>query len=97
MAAPKLGININYNNISRRKNAPTAEQLNELERNIGYWESSTAVCARPLENLTAAADVVLFLEQFPSNVHEWLRKQMAIDGNAAESACGMVERNLRET
>ena len=39
----------------------------------------------------------MFLEQFPSNVHEWLRKQMAIGGNAAESACAMVERNLIET
>jgi hypothetical protein len=75
---------------------PTAEQLNELEHNIEYWEGSAAVRTRLLENLTASADIVLFLEQFPSNVHEWLRKQMAIGGNAAESACAMVEKNLRE-
>ncbi|HCU6011399.1 TPA: hypothetical protein OUZ74_003502 [Legionella pneumophila] len=78
-------------------NPPTAEQLNELERNTEYWEGSSAVRTRLFENLTASADIVLFLEQFPSNVHEWLRKQMAIGGKAAESACAMVEKNLRET
>jgi RimJ/RimL family protein N-acetyltransferase len=76
---------------------PTSEQLNELDHNIEYWERSLAVRARLLENITASADIVLFLEHIPSNVHEWLRIQIAEGGNAAESACAMVEKNLRET
>ena len=42
----------------------------------------------------ATEDIVLFLEYIPENLHAWLRKQIAIGGDAAESACTMVENNL---
>jgi len=76
---------------------PKSEQLNELESNVEYWEGSPAIRARLLENLTASSDIVLFIEHIPSNLHEWLRKQIAQGGDVAELACAMVEKNLIET
>lgn len=74
---------------------PTSEELNELERDVKFWEGSSAVRARLLANLNASADIVLFLEHIPDNLHLWLRKQIAEGGDAAESACIMVESNLQ--
>jgi len=74
---------------------PTSEELKELERDVKFWEGSSAVRARLLSNLNASADIVLFLEHIPDNLHCWLRKQIAEGGDAAESACIMVESNLK--
>ena len=74
---------------------PTSEELKELERDVKFWEGSSAVRARLLANLNASADIVLFLEHIPDNLHLWLRKQIAEGGDAAESACIMVESNLK--
>jgi hypothetical protein len=53
------------------------------------------VRARLLENLKASADIVVFLEYFPENLHKWLRKQILVGGDVAELACEMVESNLK--
>jgi hypothetical protein len=67
-----------------------------LERDVEFWDGSPSVRARLLANLQASADIVLFLEYIPENLHTWLRKQIAIGGDAAETACTMVENNLNE-
>ena len=73
---------------------PTQEQLDEVERDVAYWEGSPAVHARLLANLETSAEIVLFLEHFPENLDQWLRKQFAKGDDAIESACAMVESNL---
>ncbi|MBV8801674.1 MAG: serine/threonine protein kinase [Gammaproteobacteria bacterium] len=73
---------------------PSTEQLAELERDVNFWERSAAVRERLLANLKATADIVLFLEYFPENLHNWLKKQIALEGDVAEAACTMVENNL---
>lgn len=74
--------------------SPSQEQLNEIERYAAYWDGSPAVRARLLANLESSAEVVLFLEHFPENLHQWLCKQFAKGEDAIESACAMVERSL---
>ena len=74
---------------------PTVEKLSEIERDVEFWEGAVTVRTRLLANLKASADVVLFLEAIPENLHEWLRKQIVMGGTVAESACTMVESNLK--
>ena len=73
---------------------PTSIELEELERDVEFWDGSPSMRARLNANLQASADIVLFLEYIPENLHAWLRKQIAIGGDVAESACTMVENNL---
>jgi len=73
---------------------PTTEDLKELENDVKFWEGSTAVRERLEANLKSSADIVLFLEYIPENLHNWLGKQIAQGGDIAASACAMVESNL---
>ncbi|MBA3536075.1 MAG: hypothetical protein H0T84_05620 [Tatlockia sp.] len=75
---------------------PTAEELKALESDVELWEGSLSVRKRLEENLKASADIVLFLEQIPENLHKWLRKQIAKGGDVADTACAMVESNLKK-
>ncbi len=74
---------------------PTSEQLAELESDVEWWGGLSIVRARLQENLKASADIVVFLEYFPENLHKWLGKQLLIGDDVAESACKMVENNLK--
>lgn len=73
----------------------SAEQLNEIDRDVEFWEGSSPVRLRLEQALNASADIVLFLEYFPENLDTWLGKQIAKGGDIAESACAMVESNLK--
>lgn len=73
---------------------PTEQALKELEKSVAFWDGSPAVRARMLASLKAPTEIVLFLEHMPENLHQWLQRQIAQGGNAAESACTMVEKNL---
>ncbi len=73
---------------------PTKQALNELERDVAFWDGSPAVRARMLASLQASTEIVLFLEHMPGNLHQWLQRQIVQGGEVAESACTMVEKNL---
>jgi hypothetical protein len=51
---------------------PTVDQLAELERDVEWWGGSPIIYTRLTENLKASADIVIFLEYFPENLHTWL-------------------------
>lgn len=74
---------------------PTSEELKELAHDVEFWDGSAAVRTRLEVNLAASADIVLFLEYIPENIHQWFSKQIAKGGKASESACAMVESNLK--
>ena len=73
---------------------PTQQALNDLEKDVAFWDGSQAVRARMLASLQASTEIVLFLEHMPENLHQWLQRQIPQGGEAAESACTMVEKNL---
>ena len=73
---------------------PTKQALKELEKDVAFWDGSQAVRARMLASLQASSEIVLFLEHIPENLHQWLQRKIAQGGEATESACTMVERNL---
>lgn len=73
---------------------PTKQALNELEKDVAFWDGSQAVRARMLASLQASTEIVLFLEHMPENLHQWLQRQIAQGGEVAELACTMVENNL---
>jgi tRNA A-37 threonylcarbamoyl transferase component Bud32 len=56
--------------------------------------SNKAIRDRLESSQSASAEIVLFLEYFPENVHDWLAKELKKDAKSAESACSTVEKNL---
>ena len=73
----------------------TSEQLKQLEREVEYWDGSLAIRTRLEAKKQASAEVVLFLEYVPEDLNTWFGKQIAEGGSVAESACIMVESNLK--
>ena len=72
---------------------PSPLQLQEVEQGVTLW-GTERVRARLEENIKASAEIVLFLEYIPANLHQWLSEEIAKGEEAAESACIMVDRNL---
>ena len=72
------------------------EELADVDRAVEYWEGSAAVRGRIEAVGQATASIALFLEYIPQNLHTWLADRIAEGGQAAESACTMVERELKE-
>lgn len=70
------------------------EELADVERVVAYWGGGSKVRQRLDALERSSASVVLFLEYFPQNLHEWLHVQVAADDEVAEQACAMVEKEL---
>jgi hypothetical protein len=77
--------------------APTTEARDQLDRMVEFWHGSEAVRAR-LEAIEAAtADLVLFIEYVPDNLHDWLARQFATGDEATiQHACELAERGLAD-
>ena len=73
----------------------TPEDAADLARMVEYWDNSPAVRHRLEAIAAASATIALFLEYVPQNLIGWLRRQVARGDDAVESACTMLERNLR--
>lgn len=74
-----------------------AEQLEDLESSVEYWEGSPAVKARLEAIHNASAEVIVFMEYFPENLHKWFGNQISKGGDSADSAITMVEHDLKST
>lgn len=70
------------------------EALRDVEGVVAYWEGSPAVRERIEAIKSSSASIVLFLEYLPHTVAEWLPSQLALGGDAAESACALLEQDL---
>jgi hypothetical protein len=73
----------------------TPEEHADPERTVAYWAGSSAVRERLDALARSSASVVLFFEYVARNAYEWLAAQLASGDDAVESACAMMERNLR--
>lgn len=76
---------------------PSANELARLEKDVAYWEEHLSIRNRLVAIQNATAHIVLFLEYIPSNLYQWLTKQMLLDDNTADAACKMVEHQLLST
>ena len=76
------------------RSKPSAEITKTLNEDVSFWGESLAIRDRLESSESASAEIVLFLEYFPENVHDWLAKELKKDAKSAESACSMVEKNL---
>lgn len=74
---------------------PTTEELSKLESRVEFWAGSPEVRTRLLANINSSAEIILFLEYIPENLNQWLSKQISNGDSATESACKMVEENLK--
>jgi serine/threonine protein kinase len=66
-----------------------------VDRAVAAWEGSAMVRGRIEDLERATASVALFLEYIPENLHTWLADRIAEGGQGAESACAMVEAELK--
>lgn len=76
---------------------PDHEQLIELDKDVRYWNNSAAIRERLVANLSASAEIVLFLEYFPNNLYQWFGQAIAQGDASARKACDMVETQLHQT
>ncbi|TDC07751.1 protein kinase family protein [Nonomuraea longispora] len=73
---------------------PPPEELADVERAVAFWGGGPEVRERIEELHRSRASLVLFLEHFPHDLHEWLKAPVAAGGETAGSACELVEREL---
>lgn len=73
------------------------EELAKLERDVKYWDNSSAVRKRLEAIHNSSAQILLFLEYVPQTLDKWLGIQLARGGNVAEKAITFVDKQLKET
>src|SRR5690606_1297867 len=73
----------------------STEQAEALERDVQYWENSSAVRRRLEAKYLASAHIFLFLEYFPVNLHQWLSNKITAGADAAESAVLLAYQSLK--
>lgn len=83
-----------YRILSSPKRLATDDDLAKIESDILYWEGSSAIRSRLLASQEAIADIVLFLEYFPSNLYNWLEKYIQTIDTAKMSN---IEQELLQT
>ncbi|MFD8810742.1 protein kinase family protein [Streptomyces sp. NPDC059627] len=73
---------------------PLPDELADVEKVVAYWGGSTGLRERVEGLRDASASLTLFLEHFPSTLHDWLDAELRTD--RADAACGQVARQLEE-
>lgn len=66
-----------------------------LERDSAYLNGFSEVRSRLQAMQSASSCIVIFLEYFPHNVHQWFAQEISKGNQTAEAACIMVEENLK--
>ncbi|WP_123813527.1 protein kinase family protein [Myceligenerans xiligouense] len=75
---------------------PLPEELADVEHAVAYWGDGPGIRHRIEAVRDSTASIVLFLEYIPQNLHDWLDVQVQAGDEAAERACAMVDRELRD-
>ena len=70
------------------------EELKRIEFITGLWENEPAIRARLEAMHNASARIVLFVEYFPEELHQWLLNEFAKGDVAAVAAVNMVFANI---
>ncbi|ANZ38883.1 hypothetical protein BBK82_25235 [Lentzea guizhouensis] len=73
---------------------PLPEELADVDAAVAYWEGDPAMRRRIEALRDSRASIVLFLEHFPDNLHDWLGAQADAGEEALDRACAMVEAEL---
>jgi hypothetical protein len=66
-----------------------------LEQDSVYLNGFAEIRSRLQAMQGASSSIVIFLEYFPHNVHQWFAQEIAKGSQTAEAACIMVEENLK--
>jgi len=74
-----------------------AKDLEALDAAVQYWDDTPAIRKRFEAVHDASAQIVLFLEYVPENLHQWLSTQLKTGGTKAEEAISFTEKNLKTT
>ena len=69
----------------------------DIDKEVEYWDNSTAVKDRLQAINKASTSIVMFLESIPQTLDSWLVKKAAQGSREFEVAVKMVDQNLRET
>jgi hypothetical protein len=74
-----------------------SDHVEKLGGDVDFWIESAAVRARLEAVNCATAQLVLFCEYVPQNLHEWLSEQVQASEEAAEAAIAFVDAHLAPT
>jgi len=75
---------------------PIPDEHKNIDDSVKYWNDSLSVRKRLEAKQKASAEIVIFLEYFPQELHDWFKTQVGEAGKAAVTAVKMVENNLLE-
>ena len=75
--------------------SPVLSTNEMLNRDSAYLNGIQEVRQRIQAIQTASNSIVIFLEYFPHNVHQWFAQELSKNNTTAEAACMMVEKNLK--
>lgn len=70
-------------------------ELADVDAAVAYWGGASEIRHRIEAVRDSTASIALFLEYIPQNLHDWLGAQVEAGGEALDSACAMVETQLR--
>lgn len=73
------------------------EELDNLEKDVKYWENSPAIRKRLEAMNNASANILLFLEYIPQTLTQWLRDQLISSGDIADQAVLFVDDHIKKT
>jgi len=82
---------------SQRANPMSEEQMENLEKQVQFWENSSSVRDRYLALHDPAAEIIMFLEYVPQTLFSWLKKQFQLGHEAFDQALIFTETNLNST
>jgi N-acetylglutamate synthase-like GNAT family acetyltransferase len=80
-----------------KPNPMTSDELEKLEKDVKYWDNSSAVRDRLEAIHNASAHVFLFLEYVPQTLDKWLAAKLTVGGEVAATALDFLENKLKET
>lgn len=74
----------------------TVEQKTDLQRQIIYWEKSSAISTFLIERQKASSVVVILMEYIPETLETWLENKFTETENISESDLAMIDSNLKD-
>ncbi|MBC7999877.1 MAG: protein kinase family protein [Leptolyngbya sp.] len=76
--------------------ADDADKAKQLDEDAQYWDNNPRIRERLTAINSASAELVLFLEYFPSTLSVWLESQLKCGGETADKAVLAVDDELRK-
>lgn len=74
----------------------TSEELESLNKQVEYWDGSSAIRLRSESVRNASSDMVVFIEHLPGTLDKWMRDEVAKGDPSSDVTLTKVEREIND-